>query len=763
MAKKQYTIEKEGQLDFFDNYRIDYKNNPVIVDNTDGVYNGNIFEFKLNINNTGKVLFQAIKYLSKMRLKGESIPARILLIDLNDTKVYVYNSIDYIDDIQKVYIGAASTNNDTFGSNIKPVAKYDYSEDVDSQKVKEILINEVDNPTDWYIPIDLDENCIVGWAERYYREVPKATKGDFLGDDNGKVKIIGEIREPRHFKGLINPYTSPTNEKSKYLMDCLNDRLNKKDLGAFYTPMPYCEKASELVMQAVERVPDGNDYIILDRCAGTGNLESALIGKYDKNGSELISHCVVSTYEYYEYKVLSERIGDKVRNIIPPTEANVEYANGKVSNADAMSKEFIDNPLIKQYVDNHKCTIILFENPPYRDSTKGNNESENNNTSQGRTSYVKEQMSLNHFGKNAVNDLSNLFIWSAWKFFLRQQTDSYVVFSPIKHWKSVGISNKKIIDGFLFNRKHFHATSSAISCLFFSNAFDDNDSINLDCFDINDKEEIINVKTVTIRKTLLPMSKLYHFEKSDDDVLNGIYCERNGDETNRPERIKPIYNNNIICYLRANGFGLDANSINLTRIGLYNANGFYIRIENYLKDIPLFVAKQFPQDNWYDRDIYFTTADGKDKYTKDKNFLKSCLIYTCLSNQNKCLSFNGSDGRYYRNELCFDNTNGDTVALVDFKKMNLDDDEQKLIGLWNNILNEAKKTKYYDSKLTYGVYQITKELNTFEKKAKGTRNAMEIIYDYPELNSYLTTLRSSLKEYYKSHITDKMFEYELLK
>ena len=234
---------------------------------------------------------------------------------------------------------------------------------IGSAEVQRLIINK---DTDWYIPIDIDENCIVGWAERYYRENPTAKKGDFLGDMDGtQVKILGEIREPKHFKGLINPYTKPTNEKFKYLMDCLNDRLSKKDLGAFYTPMPYCEKASELVMKAVERVPEGNDYIILDRCAGTGNLESALIGKYDKNGSELISHCVVSTYEYYEYKVLAERIGDKVRNIIPPTEANVVYENGKVSNADAMSKEFIDNPLIKHYIDNPKCTIILFENPPF--------------------------------------------------------------------------------------------------------------------------------------------------------------------------------------------------------------------------------------------------------------------------------------------------------------------------------------------------------------------------------------------------------------
>ena len=98
--KKHYDIERQGQIDFFDNYRIDYQgDNSILVDNTDGVYHGNIMEFKLNINNTGKVLFQAIKYLSRMRIKGESVPARILLVDLNATKVYAYNSADYIDDI----------------------------------------------------------------------------------------------------------------------------------------------------------------------------------------------------------------------------------------------------------------------------------------------------------------------------------------------------------------------------------------------------------------------------------------------------------------------------------------------------------------------------------------------------------------------------------------------------------------------------------------------------------------------------------------
>lgn len=759
-TKKQYTVERVGQMDFFDNYRVPYNDDAsVLVDNTDGVYHGNILEFKLNINNTGKVLFQAIKYLSKMRIKGESVPARILLIDLNATKVYVYNSIDYIDDIQKVYIGAASVGNSAFNSNVTPVAEYDYMDMVDSAEVQKLLINRVPDETDWYVPVDLDENCIVGWAERYYREVPTATKGDFLGDGTGKINTNGEIRDPRHFKGLINPYTEPTNEKFKYLMDCLNDRLNKKDLGAFYTPKNYCEKATELVMKAVERVPAGNDYVIIDRCAGTGNLEAALIGKFDKNGDELISHCVVSTYEYYEYKVLSERIGDKVRNIIPPTEANVIYENGKVSNADAMSKDFIENPLIKQYVDDDKCTIILFENPPYRDIA-----------SQDKVDVKKKSFVYDEFVKNGTDnaahrDLANLFIWSGIHYYMRHNTDSYVVFSPVKYFKTLNFIDMTFWDGYAFNRKFFHATDSVISCVLWVNDKTTFVTGKLKAYDILDNK-ISFVSEIVVKKAMNSYVTFNDKRTFNTDTNTDVNVNNSdGAESHKTTKKKAVFNSNIVGYLRATSFNLNANSRCLTRTATYDAltqsYGFYLRSDNYKNKLPLWVAKLFPQDNWYDKDVYFTTSDGGDAYTHDNDFLKSCLIYTCLSNQNKCLSFDGSDGRYYRNELCFDATNGDTVASADLAKMTLDTDEKALMKLWDDILAEAKRTANYDSRLTYGVYQITKELNTSHKT--GTGRSQKTVYDYPTLNGYLETLRTNLKAYYKSHITDKMFQYELLK
>ena len=759
---KHYDVEKTGQMDFFDNYGIDYINKPVLIDNTDGIVNGNIIEFKLNISNLGKVLFQAIKYLSAMRIRGESVPATILLVDLNSETAYQFSSKKYQPEIEKIYIGSASKSDDNFAKQVKPDIIYHYNQMLDSDKLKKQLINSVTNDSNRYLAVNLDENCIVGWAKRYYREMPKATKGDFLGDDSGKVKIVGEIREPRHFKGLILPYKKSTNERFKYLMDCLNDDLHKKDLGAFYTPAPYAKKAAELVAEAVNRVPKGNDYIILDRCAGSGALERGLLGFKDRNGDELISHSVVSTIEYYEYKVLLEDLGNKVRNIIPPTENNIEYESGLIRNADAMSKEYIDNPIIKQYIDDPKCTIILLENPPYRDDTSGNDK--NNKRSKIRMPYVEQQLkadlsNLPNKNISTARDLANQFIWSGFKYYLKQPTDSYILFSPIKYWKSLGLADKQFVKGFLFNRKFFHATPSAIACIYWQNIFSNEDTIKLTPVNI----DLTELPDKTIKKVHKTFLQWYDKKQYSDDTADGIACNLDGTERTNSKNImtKKLYNKDIIGYMRVSSFNFDALSKRLIRCVEYDGRGTYLRNSSYLTLLPLWVAKMIPLDNWYDKDVYATTSDGGTAYTQDTAFLQQCLLYTCLSNQNKCLSFTGSDGRYYRNELCFDNTNGDTQALSDLKSDQFTKQEADLYNLWTDLMSEAKRTPNYNPKLTYGVYQITKELDTFHFEGSGYRKKK--VYDDPLLHGYLTSLRNQLKDYYLAVIKSDMFKYQLIK
>ena len=254
---------------------------------TDGIVNGNLLEFKTAINELNPVLFQAIKYLSAMRIRGISVPANILLISANTSMAYLYHSIDYLKDIEQVYIGAASRRNTGFTCG-NPIEKIDYSSDLGKERIIALL------KTNGHTRINIDENCIVGWARRYYEENPNARKQDFIGDDTGKVRILGEIRQPKDFKQYINAYKLPSNKKFEYLMDKLNDTLQKKNLGAFYTHPLYAKKSLELLRMAIERVPDGNDYIILDRCAGTGNLERYMT-------EEELEHTILSTIEYFNF------------------------------------------------------------------------------------------------------------------------------------------------------------------------------------------------------------------------------------------------------------------------------------------------------------------------------------------------------------------------------------------------------------------------------------------------------------------------------
>lgn len=756
---KKYTLELDGQHDFYQTYlpRIDKSLtlDQILTDNTDGVLNGNLLEFKLNINDVNSVLFQAIKYLSAMRIKGKSIPANIVLISLNTAKAYLFNSKDYLLFIEKIYTLGASKENNGFQGR-KPILTFNLESPLDQEKL--IIVLKSKN----YTKINLDENCIVGWGERFYRENPLAKKADFIGEENGKVKIIGEIRKPDKFKDFIEPYTGEDNVKFRYLMDKLNDNLMQKNLGAFYTPKLYAEKSLELLRQAIARVPQGNDYIILDRCAGTGNLEQYLT-------DEELSHTIVSTVEYYEYKVLFELLGDKVRHIIPPTESIDTFNAGLVRGADALSEEYVNSALIRQYIDNPNCTIILFENPPY---------SEVNGTTIGagkkaiwKQSFVSNEMKKEVKG-SALNDLANLFIWSAFKYYLRQPTDSYIVYSPIKYWKAHKLIDRKFISGFAFNRKHFHTkTNACISCIYWSNEISTDKTFKLNCYDIDVKNnQLLNEEDISVHQIDSSISEYYDKRQFSDDFTNGICTNLNGTEKSKsePYRVITKFNENIIGYIVANGAGFDNPRLNsgLTVTGRYDGNGEFIRSDNFIEILPIFSAGKYTdhENSWKIMSMIMKSADGREQYNKDLNkgnldlFLLKNLLWTSLTHYSHIRSILGSDGRFYRNQLCLDCSNGDTLAKKKLDNFIPNEKEQKLLKQWDLVFENARKTTNYNPALTYGVYQISEELNTSYKDEKGNT-----VYDYPELNGHLKTLKQLVKDYYLDEITPFLFKYQFLK
>ena len=816
MAKKlfksgnNFLSEREGQIKFFNDLRINA--DVELTHNTDGVYKGTLFEFKLTIPDLNKALFQSIKYLSHRRIKGEPVPAQILLVALNEQNAYLFDSGNFLADIEKIYAGAASKNNADFSTKIKP-EKIAYSNISGLQRIIEILNKER------FTKINIDLFDVVGWANHYYTANPKASKS----------RLYEELRTPKVFKNYIYPWKGKDIE-FKYINDLLNAKILKKELGAFYTPAPYCRKATELVRQATKRLPPSHDYIILDRSAGTGNLEEFLtdkkvnditvgeldryiaedlkvkylqskkdvfatfypdrfedvtVGELEKHKTRIslhnylsdneIAHAIVNTYELKEWIVLNERLGDKVKLIIPPT---AEPTNALVNGGDALSDHFVLGSKVgrmfisKEYLDivdelnsyiaDKKTNIILLENPPYRDTT-----SNTHIASSGKgTNLIKDEMASEKKWGATQNDIANQFIWSGWKHYLTKPDDYFVLFSPIKYWKSLGLGERKFIDGFLFNRQFFHAGPSAISCILWKNINDSREELTLKAFDIDtnntpeqEDDTIVYFKDITVKKVHESLTPYFDKRKFDDDTEASIVVELSGLESSKEITKKPIYNKNIVGHIRITSFNLDPISMSLTTVithnGLMKTIGFYLRSDNFIDKLPLFAAKLYPQKNWYERDVYFTTADGGNRYLKDKDFLKSCFIFACLSQRNHCRSFKGSDGRFYKNELCFDKG---TVASNKLKTYKVTSEEKELMDTFADVLAKAKSTKEYNSECTYGTYQIDDELNTREKNEND-----EWIYDYPELNTAINSLKTKLAKYYENIIQPKLFEYELLK
>lgn len=762
---EKYTSEKDGQLDFYNQFLPRINPNltveDIIANNNDGVLNGNLIEFKLSVKDLNEVLFQCIKYLSALRIKGTPVPANIVIVDLNSTKSYLYKSENYLEFIEKIYNGGASKNNSGFIGG-EPEQIFDYSKSIETENLIAFL-KEND-----FTKIHIDENCIVGWASAFYKVKPTARKEDFLGDEKGKHKTIGEIRNPTVFKDYIYAYEGDTNVKFNYLMDKLNDTILKKNLGAFYTHPLYALKAAELVRKAIERVPEGNDYIILDRCAGTGNLESALT-------DEELKHCIVSTIEYYEYKVLQELIGSKVKAIIPPTETKETFNAGLVNGADALSKEYVENEVIKQYIDNPKCTIILFENPPYAETTSIEHQKsgKGKESSTWKQSYVVTEMKKEVKG-TVSNDLGNAFIWSAFKFYLRQDTDSYIVFSPVKYWKAQHLINKKFLDGYAFNRRHFHTNIDAcIMCALWSNENSDVKEFEIKGFDINEKENcLLKEMKLPVKQCFSLFSEKYYDKRKYEDTADGVLLDFDGTEIGKDRTSisqTPYFNSNILAYLAVKGANFDNPdaSVHLLRTGEYDGHGFYVRTTNYMQSLPMFAASRYITYNreWTERARIMKSADKAETFFADakngklNSFFLKCLLFTCIEMQNHCRSFTGSDGRFYRNELCLDTTNGETVASKDIKNLKANETEKTILELYSTLLNHVKETKEYRKELTYGIYQIFAEIDTsYTDEITG-----KTVYNNIQVHSDLQAMKELCKNYYNSEIVPVLFEYEFLK
>lgn len=271
-----------------------------------------------------------------------------------------------------------------------------------------------------------------------------------------------------------------------------------------------------------------------------------------------------------------------------------------------------------------------------------------------------------------------------------------------------------------------------------------------------------------VKQTNSLISSLYDKRTFENDDLVGITCNFDGTEfldKNKSRKIQR-YNENIVGYLIASSYTFVNSGLHscLLNVAHYLGHGFFLRKDNFLKLLPLFSCSKYVAINndWKNEGFLNKSADKKDIYLKDVEngkldiFLLKNLFWVSLTHFSHLRSFYGTDNRFYRNELCLDTTNGETIASNHLKNLEMNLLERQMIETWEKILIQIKRTKEYNKKLTYGLYQIEQEINLKDKKQKK-------VFYYPELNSDILLLKKYLKEYYLKEIAPILFEYEFIK
>lgn len=640
---------------------------------TDGFTRGALIEHKLDLDHKTDGLKKAKdqlfnKYPEKLKNNGEFLPRyRIALSQINGS-CYIYDAL----------------NNNNLIEEINYI-----------EQPKELLKYLESNEN---IKYDVNEDNILGLADKYYSSNPNAKKIDFFGDHKTKGFIRIENDKFNVYKG---------DDKSfKHMMDVLNDPTSQKVLGAYYTPDQYTKLATNMVREAIQNSKnEGYDnYIILDRCSGTGNLEKFF-------SDEELKHCILNTYETKEWLILKALYQNKVFSIIPPTYIKEENNSFLMEGGDALSNKCTNQILesINDFKNKNsvsKLAIIFLENPPYSDSTSNSDKRYTNSNNRSNKTYIKDLMK--GYGSQS-NDLLNQFIWSANNLF---EWYAYVLFAPVKYFKS--FQNKYILEkefkkGYILNRKHFHASESGVSLVYWKNKHMIYDEFTLENpHSISDTNSNIVVKKIKSKISIL----IKESKKNDEKFLAEMVVQ--------------------LQIHRQHGM--------LQTKFLKKGNVKYTKIyeDNLLENLPLFAANFFPLKDFTQKEVLFKSGDLNFAYLKDKQFLQDCLIWTLMTHKQRC----EPNSEFYKQG---------------YKKLKLNQNSHKsLWKKWNDLKKEIENEKLKPSNSLYHIdkeYDIS-DINLDTKKPTWVR---------VNLHSCISDLKKELDDFYEENIKSKMLKYELVK
>ena len=543
-----------------------YDINPEDMDKcqSDGIIGNTIIECKLNSEEgggprkAGQELYNIIP--NRLKSKGLRVPYYRIYIKLEDFKVEVYkwDSFEKIDSF------------DWYEEYNKFQKYFEDKENLYSYDLSEESVDLVEVIQNIYEEMDISDKL------EAYSILEKGIPGWFLPFD---------IKHANVNKLILN------NDK-------MNEKYVQKVQGAFFTPSQYVKISTEYVLKAIEESKkDGyDDYVIIDRCAGVGNLESQF-------PEEVYKHMILGTINQAEALTANIRFNGLCTVIVQDALSR----DGVL-----LYKEKIEEYKVKNKVK--KLAIIFLENPPYLNPAS---KAMFLNNLKFEKSYVRQLMKENKVNMTNL-DLDEEFIWSCYNIY---NPYAYIHYGPIASWKSKNKMNKEIKAAYMCNRKYFNASEAVIMLFWLGNK------------DKNEEEYLCDsdLGKYKIKKVHNQINKLLpNCEKED-----------------------------AVCYLIVNSFSNTNQNLHafIGDMETKGKDGFNISRKDLLKSLPVWVASQmnFCSDgkNPVTGDIDFRVidtiykcSDSGTKYQKDNKFLQDCLLYTLCTH--KYVQLLKSDGLFYK-------------------------------------------------------------------------------------------------------------------
>lgn len=595
---------------------------------SDGIVKNTLIECKLNENEGGgvKKAYQELYEIIPKRLKskGEEIPFYRIYVELETFLVEVYDC------------------------HCKLIESFDW----------------YDNPDKF---------------KKYFDDKSKTFEYDLLDDNVDLVEVIQRIYKIFFIKtkkeaykqlekgviGWFNPFVIKNVNINRLILN--NDKMNEKYVqkmeGAYFTPSRYVKISTEYVMNAIKRSKEEgyDDFVIVDRCAGVGNLQS----QFDES---IYSHMILGTINEAEAFTANIRFNGLAEVVV----------------IDSLSENGVKfyQYEIEKYRQKHKVkklAVIFLENPPYLQLNSNKKGGINYDTgSKYIKTWVHKQL------KQVGQDLDEQFVCSAFEYY---NIFSYIHYGPIKIWKTPPhLVDKEVKEAYLCNRKYFNAGISSIALIHWSSKDEKNEIIKFDS----------DFGVCKVRKVHKSISELYKDDGKKD----------------------------AICIIEARNFSFSSPRLtaSINDDGRYGDK--WVKKENLLKVLPLFcvgrdeiaekgesVELKVQKENgdiltevlvdYREVDTTYKSGDGGTKYQDNKKFLQNCLLWSLCTHYNQCSTKN-KIWNWGENELS---------------------EELKKLEIWNlykELVKETKLNGLYNiesfNKLEFG--KLWREHNLYPKVAK---------------------------------------------